>query len=218
MGHGFEADSNRKGISIYSDQIGKRVAPKHVSIVDDGTQKHVRGSINVDDEGTPSQRTVLVENGILRSYLHDRISARHYRVKSTGSGRRESFRHPPIPRMRTTFMLNGPHQPEEIIGSVERGLYAEDFSGGQVNSGSGDFTFFLSRGRLIEKGKLTRVVKDANLIGNGPKVLEQVDMVAGDLMIDHGTWNCGKDGQSVPASHGLPTARAGAISIGGRKS
>jgi TldD protein len=218
MGHGFEADFNRKGISIYSDQIGKKVGPKDITIVDDGTLNNKRGSINIDDEGSPSQCTVLVENGILRSYLHDRISANHYRVDRTGSGRRQSFRYPVVPRMRTTYMRNGHNKAEEIIESVDKGLYAEDFSNGQVNIGAGEFTFFLKRGRLIEKGKLTHVVKDANLIGSGPKVLEHIDMVADDLVIDNSRWTCGKDGQGVPVSHGLPTVRAGAISIGGRKS
>jgi TldD protein len=219
IGHGMEADFNRKGISIFADKIGKRIAPPGVTIVDDACPPHERGTLNVDDEGREGERTVLVEDGILRSYLHDRISARHYGLPgSTGSGRRQSFRFPPVPRMRVTYMENGPHKPDEVIASIKRGLYAEDFSNGQVAIGAGDFTFFLKYGRLIEDGKLTRVVKDANLIGSGPKVLEKVDMVADDLAIDEGGWTCGKDGQGVPVSLGLPTARAsGGVSIGGRK-
>jgi TldD protein len=218
MGHGFEADFNRKGISIYADRIGKKIAPEFVTIYDDGTNERLRGSINIDDEGAPAQRTALVEKGILRSYMHDRISADHYKVKSTGSGRRESFRFPPVPRMRNTYMINGPHKPEEIIKSVKKGLYAEVFSNGQVQIGAGDFTFFLKHGRLIEDGTLTRVVKDANLIGSGPKVLEAVTMVGDDMeMFSGGGW-CGKDGQRVPVGFGLPTVKAGAISIGGRQS
>jgi TldD protein len=159
---------------------------------------------------------MLVEKGILRSYLHDRISSRHYRLDSTGSGRRQSFRFPPVPRMRCTYMANGPHSPEEIVKSVDRGVYAEQFSNGQVNIGAGDFTFYLKHGRLIEKGKLTRVIKDANLIGNGPKVLEQVRMVGNDLELYSGGGSCGKDGQAVPVGFGLPTTLVGAISVGGR--
>ncbi|MBN2497725.1 MAG: twin-arginine translocation signal domain-containing protein [Deltaproteobacteria bacterium] len=218
MGHGMEADFNRKGVSIYADRIGKRVAPDEVTICDDGTCDRMRGSINIDDEGAPAQRTVLVEKGILRSYMHDRISAKHYSVASTGSGRRQSFRYPPVPRMRNTYMVSGPHDPAEIIASVDKGLYAEVFSNGQVHIGAGDFTFYLKHGRLIEKGKLTRVVKDANLIGSGPKVLEHVEMVGNDMLLFSGGGSCGKDGQRVPVGFGLPTVRVGAISIGGRAS
>ncbi len=218
IGHGMEADFNRKGISIYSDRVGKRIASEHVTIVDDGTNPHMRGSINIDDEGDGAKRTVLVEKGILRTFMHDRISASHYKTASTGSGRRQSFRYPPVPRMRNTYMLNGPNTPEEIIASVKKGVYAEKFSNGQVNIGAGDFTFYLKHGRLIENGKLTRVIKDANLIGNGPKVLEHVDMVGNDMALYSGTGWCGKDGQRVPVGFGLPTVRAGAISVGGRSS
>lgn len=218
MGHGFEADFNRKGISIYAGRLGTKIAPDFVSIADDGTNQGLRGSINIDDEGTPGQRTVLVENGVLRSYLHDFISSRHYKVASTASGRRQSFRHPPMPRMRNTYMLDGPHAPEEIIASVQKGLYAELFSNGEVNIGAGDFTFYLKHGRLIENGKLTAVVKDANLIGSGPKVLEAITMVGNDMQLFSGGGMCGKDGQQVPVGFGLPTVKAGAISIGGRAS
>lgn len=218
IGHGMEADFNRKKISIYTDRIGKRVAQDMVTIIDDGDSQRLRGSMNIDDEGTKNQKTVLVENGILRSYMHDKISARHYKVGLTGSGRRQSFRFPPTPRMRTTYMLNGPHDPEEIIGSVKKGLYAEYFRNGQVFIGAGDFTFYLKHGRMIEDGKLTYTVKDANLIGNGPEVLENIDMVGDDFAMYDGSSTCGKDGQKIPVGFGLPTVRCGNISIGGRKS
>ncbi len=218
IGHGMEADFNRKQTSTYAGRIGERVAPKHVTIVDQGVMGRQRGSINVDDEGALPQKTLLVENGVLRSYLHDHISARHYGTQSTGSGRRQSFRFPPLPRMRNTFMLNGPHHPDEIIASVKKGLYAESFTNGEVNIGAGDFTFYLKSGRLIENGKLTRVVKDANLIGNGPKVLECMDMVGDDLDMYSGYSICGKFGQSVPVGYGIPTVRVSAVSVGGRQS
>jgi len=216
IGHGMEADFNRKGVSIYADKLGKPVAAPFISIVDDGTEPAARGSIHVDDEGNPAGRTVLVENGVLASYLHDAISARHYKVAPTGNGRRESYRYPPLPRMRSTYMLPGPHDKDEIIRSVKRGIYCETFSNGQVQIGAGDFTFFVKNGWLIEDGKLTRPIKDVNLIGNGPKVLEKVDMVSDDLAIDEGGWTCGKDGQSVPVSQGLPTVRVSSMTVGGR--
>jgi TldD protein len=216
IGHGMEADFNRKGTSIYADKMGKAVAAPFVSIVDDGTGLGARGSIHVDDEGNPAGRTVLVENGVLASYLHDAISARHYGVSPTGNGRRESYRHPPLPRMRSTYMLPGPHAKEEILRSVKRGIYCQTFSNGQVQIGAGDFTFFVKNGWLIEDGKLTRPIKDVNLIGNGPKALEQVDMVSDDLAVDEGGWTCGKDGQSVPVSQGLPTVRVSSMTVGGR--
>jgi TldD protein len=216
IGHGMEADFNRKGTSIYADKIGKPIARPFVNIVDDATNQGARGAINVDDEGNPAGRTQLVENGVLATYLHDAISARHYGVQPTGNGRRESYRHPPLPRMRATYMLPGPHHKDEIIASVKRGIYCQNFSNGQVNIGAGDFTFYVKNGWLIEDGKLTRPVKDVNIIGNGPKALEQVDMVAGDLEIDEGGWTCGKDGQSVPVSQGLPTVRVASMTVGGR--
>jgi TldD protein len=216
IGHGMEADFNRKGTSVYSGRIGQRVAAPEVTILDDGTMGRLRGSLNIDDEGTPAQRTLLVENGILRSYLHDRISAAFYGVACTGSGRRESFRYPPVPRMRNTYMPAGSRDPNEIVASVARGLYAEEFSNGQVDIGGGDFTFYLRSGRLIENGKLTAVVKDANLIGNGPRVLERIDLVGSDFAMAQGGGSCGKDGQSVPVSFGLPTVRVSAITVGGR--
>ena len=216
IGHGMEADFNRKGTSIYADKLGKPVARDFVNIVDDATVAGARGAINVDDEGNEAGRTVLVENGVLTSYLHDAISARHYGVAPTGNGRRESYRHPPLPRMRATYMLPGPHHPDEIIASVKRGLYCQNFSNGQVQIGGGDFTFYVKNGWLIEDGKLTRPVKDVNVIGNGPRALEQVDMVGDDLQIDEGGWTCGKDGQSVPVSQGLPTVRVASLTVGGR--
>jgi TldD protein len=218
IGHGMEADFNRKGTSIYADKIGKRIARSFVNIVDDATNEGARGAINVDDEGNAAGRTHLVQDGVLATYLHDAISARHYGVAPTGNGRRESYRHPPLPRMRATYMLPGPHTKDEIIASVKRGIYCQNFSNGQVNIGAGDFTFYVKNGWLIEDGKLTRPVKDVNIIGNGPKALEQVDMVADDLEIDEGGWTCGKDGQSVPVSQGLPTVRVAKMTVGGRGS
>jgi TldD protein len=215
MGHGFEADFNRKGISVYTGRIGQKVAPEFVTIVDDGTLPNERGSINVDDEGSPTERTVLVENGVLKSYLHDLISAKHFGVRPTGNGRRDCYRFPPVPRMRNTYMPAGASDPEEIVRSVKRGIYAETFTNGQVNIGAGDFSFYLKNGYLIEDGKLGRPVKDANLIGFGPKVLEQVQMVGNDFKLDEGAGMCGKDGQRVPVGMGLPTVKCGGISVGG---
>ncbi len=215
IGHGMEADFNRKNVSIYSDKIGKPIAKSFVNIVDDGTQEHARGAINVDDEGTVAGRTMLVENGVLGTYLHDRISAKHYGVKPTGSGRRQGYQYAPMPRMRSTYMLPGPHKKDEILASVKKGIYCTRFTNGQVNIGAGDFTFYVKNGFLIEDGKLTRPIKDVNIIGNGPKVLELVDMVSDDLAIDEGGWTCGKNGQGVPVSQGLPTVRVASITVGG---
>ena len=215
IGHGMEADFNRKGTSVYAEQVGHKIAPDFVTIVDDATNPHERGTLNIDDEGAPGQRTVLVDSGVLRSYMHDRISATHYGVDPTANGRRECYRHPPVPRMRNTYMMNGPHDPEEIIRSVKRGIYAETFTNGQVRIGSGDFSFYLKNGYLIEDGKLTAPVKDANLIGFGPKVLEEVQMVGNDLALYSGMGNCGKDGQLVPVGFGLPTTKCNGISVGG---
>lgn len=218
IGHGMEADFNRKNTSIYSDRIGKPIAKDIVSIVDDGTLASSRGAINIDDEGNAPERTLLVDRGTLATYMHDSISAKHYGVKPTGSGRRESFRHVPMPRMRATYMLPGPHDDEEIIKSVKKGVYCSNFTNGQVNIGAGDFTFYVKNGFLIEDGKLTRPITDVNLIGNGPKILERVDMVGKKLELDEGGWTCGKNGQSVPVSLGIPTVRVSSITIGGRKS
>ena len=217
IGHGMEADFNRKKISIFADKIGKPVAEKFVSIVDDGTNPNMRGSINVDDEGNDAERTVLVENGILRSYLHDRISADYFKVKPTGNGRRESFRYAPMPRMRNTYMLPGPHKRDEIVASVKKGLYAEEFTNGEVYIGAGDFTFYVKIGHLIEDGKLTRPVKDINIIGNGPQVLRRITMVADDLAHSQGGGTCGKNGQGMPVQMGLPTVKVSAITVGGVK-
>jgi TldD protein len=216
IGHGMEADFNRKGVSIYADKIGKRVAAPFVNIVDDATNEGARGSINVDDEGNAVGKTLLVQDGVLATYLHDTISAKHYGVKPTGNGRRESYQYAPMPRMRSTYMLPGPHKKDEIIASVKKGLYCTNFSNGQVQIGAGDFTFYVKNGYLIEDGKLTRPIKDVNIIGNGPKVLEKIDMVSDDLVIDEGGWTCGKDGQSVPVSQGIPTVRVASITVGGR--
>ncbi len=217
IGHGMEADFNRKNTSIYSDKIGKPIAKDIVSIADDGTLAHQRGAINVDDEGNAAQKTMLVDRGTLTTYLHDSISAKHYGVKPTGSGRRESFRHVPMPRMRSTYMLAGPHDDDEIVKSVKKGIYCTNFTNGQVQIGAGDFTFYVKNGMLIEDGKLTRPITDVNLIGNGPKVLERVDMVAKNVVFDEGGWTCGKNGQSVPVSLGMPTVRVSNITVGGRK-
>ena len=215
MGHGFEADFNRKGTSLFCTMLGRKVAADFVNIVDSALEPGARGAIAVDDEGTPGQRTALVENGALVSYLHDRLSAAHYGVSRTGNGRRESFRSAPLPRMRVTTMENGPHDPEEIIRSVERGLYAVDFANGEVDIGGGDYSFYVKSGFLIEGGRLTAPIKDVNLIGNGPDSLARIEMVGNDKAIDPGTWTCGKDGQSVPVGLGLPTVKVRAITVGG---
>jgi TldD protein len=214
----MEADFNRKNMSIYADRIGKPIAKPFVSIVDDGSIDGSRGAINVDDESNIAGKTVLVDGGTLATYLHDSISAKHYGVKSTGSGRRESYRFPPMPRMRATYMLPGPHKKDEIIASVKKGIYCQNFTNGQVRIGAGDFTFYVKNGWMIEDGKLTHPIKDVNIIGNGPKVLEETDMVADDLAIDEGGWMCGKNGQSVPVSLGIPTVRVAKITVGGSKS
>lgn len=215
IGHGLEADFNRKGTSIYSTMLGKRIAPEFVTIIDDGTVDSERGALNLDDEGIATERTVLVENGILASYLHDQISAAHYKIKSTGSGRRESFRHVPMPRMRCTYMLDGPHHKDEIIAAVGTGIIAETFTNGQVQIGAGDFTFYIKNGWLIENGKITAPIKDTNIIGNGPEALRRVTMAAADSRLDTGGWTCGKNGQGVPVSQGLPTVLVSRMTVGG---
>ena len=214
MGHAFEADFNRKGTSIFSDKMGQQVCPKGIQIIDDGTLKGNRGALNFDDEGVPGQKTYMVEDGILTSYLHDRISARHYGVSPTGNGRRESFRYAPIPRMRATYMESGNAAPADIIASVPQGIYVDEFSNGQVKIGEGDFTFFVKSGFLIENGRLTAPVKDINIIGNGPEALRDVLAVGNDLAIDPGTWTCGKE-QSVPVSCGIPTVLIKNLTVGG---
>ena len=214
MGHAFEADFNRKGQSIFSDKMGQQVCPKGVNVVDDGTVTFNRGSGNYDDEGVPAQKTYMVEDGILRSYLHDRISASWYEVPSTGNGRRENFRYNPIPRMRATYMESGDADPQGIIADVKQGIYVDEFSNGQVKIGEGDFTFFVKSGFLIENGRLTAPVKDINIIGNGPQALADIVAVGNDLKIDNGTWTCGKE-QSVPVSCGMPTVLVSSLTVGG---
>jgi TldD protein len=219
IGHGMEADFNRKKISTYATMIGRKVAEPSVTIVDDGTNPNLLGSINFDDEGTPAQRTVLVDKGILTSYLHDKISARHYGLKSTGSGRRESYQHYVQPRMRNTYMLAGEATPEEVIRQAGRGIYVEDVANGQVKIGEGDFAFYVSQGRLIEDGKLTAPIKDINIMGNGPKMLANTSMVANDLEMSlHGTGACGKGGQAVPCGFGQPTVLVQSLTVGGVRS
>ena len=214
MGHAFEADFNRKGQSIFSDKMGKQVCPKGINVVDDGTVMYNRGSGNYDDEGVPGQKTYMIEDGVLTSYLHDRISAAWYGVESTGNGRRENFRYNPIPRMRATYMESGSADPEGIIASVRNGIYVDEFSNGQVKIGEGDFTFYVKSGRLIENGRLTAPVKDINVIGNGPQALADIVAVGNDLKIDNGTWTCGKE-QSVPVSCGMPTVLVNNLTVGG---
>ena len=214
MGHAFEADFNRKGQSIFSGRIGEKVCREEISIVDDGTIPGNRGAVNFDDEGVPGQNTFMVRNGVLESYLHDRISAAHFGVAPTGNGRRESFRYAPIPRMRATYMLGGKSTKEDIIASVKKGIYVDQFSNGQVQIGEGDFTFFVKSGFLIEDGRLTMPVKDINIIGNGPQALADITAVGNDPKVDDGAWTCGK-GQSCPVSCGIPTVLVNNLTVGG---
>ena len=215
IGHGLEGDFNRKGTSAFAGRIGQKVASELCTVVDDGTIPSRRGSLNVDDEGTPTSRTVLIEKGILRGYLQDRMNARLMKMAPTGNGRRESFAHSPMPRMTNTFMLAGETPPEDILKSVKRGLYAVSFGGGQVDITNGKFVFSASEAYLIEDGQVTLPVKGATLIGNGPDVLTRVSMVGSDLALDSGVGNCGKDGQTVPVGVGLPTIRIDGITVGG---
>jgi TldD protein len=217
IGHGLEGDFNRKGTSAFANRIGQQVASELCTVVDDGTIPNRRGSLNIDDEGTPTSRTVLIEKGILRGYLQDRMNARLMKMEPTGNGRRESFAHSPMPRMTNTFMLAGESAPEDIIKSVPKGLYAVNFGGGQVDITNGKFVFSASEAYLIEDGKVTRPVKGATLIGNGPDVLTRVSMVGNDLALDAGIGTCGKDGQSVPVGVGLPTIRIDGITVGGTR-
>jgi len=215
VGHGLEGDFNRKRTSTFTGRLGEQVASPLCTIVDDGTIPNRRGSVNCDDEGTPTNRTVLIENGILREYLQDTLNARLMGMKPTGNGRRESFAHIPMPRMTNTFMLAGESPPEDIIGSVKSGLYAAYFGGGQVDITNGKFVFSATEAYLIENGKLTRPVKGATLIGNGPDVLTRVSMVGNDLALDAGIGTCGKEGQSVPVGVGMPTVRIDGMTVGG---
>ncbi len=215
VGHGLEGDFNRKGTSAFSGRIGEQVASKLCTVIDDGTLPDRRGSLTIDDEGTPSGNNVLIENGILKGYMQDKMNARLMGVAPTGNGRRESYAHLPMPRMTNTYMLAGQHAPEEIIGSVKNGLYAVNFGGGQVDITSGKFVFSANEAYLIEDGKVTRPVKGATLIGNGPEVMNRISMVGNDLALDTGVGTCGKEGQSVPVGVGQPTLKIDQLTVGG---
>jgi TldD protein len=216
IGHGMEADFNRKNTSTYAEMIGRKVAEPEVTIIDDATNLGLPGSLNFDDEGIPGQKTILVDKGILSSFMHDRISAKYYKIKSTGNGRRESYQHYVMPRMRNTYMLSGSSHPDEIVKAVDKGIYVENVSNGQVQIGEGDFAFYVSQGRLIEDGKMTVPIKDINIMGNGPKMLANVIMVGNDLqMSEGGGGTCGKNGQGVPVGFGMPTLLVKSMTVGG---
>jgi TldD protein len=215
VGHGLEGDFNRKGSSAFSGRVGQRVAGKGVTVIDDGTLKDRRGSLSIDDEGNPTSRTVLIEDGILRGYIQDSLNARLMKVAPTGNGRRESFAHLPMPRMTNTYMLGGDHSHEEIVSSVKKGIYASNFGGGQVDITSGKFVFSMAEAWLIEDGKLAAPVKGATLIGNGPDALTRVAMIGDDMALDSGIGTCGKEGQSVPVGVGQPTLRIEGLTVGG---
>ena len=215
VGHGLEGDFNRKGSSAFAGRIGQRVASKGVTVIDDGTIINRRGSLNVDDEGNPTQRTVMIEDGILRGYIQDSLNARLMKVPVTGNGRRESFAHLPMPRMTNTYMLAGHRDPTEIVQSVSKGIYATNFGGGQVDITNGKFVFSMAEAYMIENGKVTHPIKGATLIGNGPDALTQVTMIGNDMSLDSGIGTCGKDGQSVPVGVGQPTLRIEGLTIGG---
>jgi TldD protein len=217
VGHGLEADFNRKGTSNYSGQVGKNVASELCTVVDDATLLQGRGTINVDDEANEPRSSVLIEKGTLVGYMHDRLSAGHYERRPSGNGRRESFACAPMPRMTNTILTAGPHDPDEIVKSVKRGIYAKKFGGGQVDIANGDFVFSLTESYLVEDGKLTVPLKGVNLIGNGPDVLRKVTMLGNDVEVSDGIWTCGKDGQSVPVGVGCPTIKIAAITVGGTK-
>src|ERR1051325_1287252 len=216
VGHGLEADFNGKGVSAFSGRVGQKVASELCTVIDDGTIGGRRGSLNVDDEGQPTRRNVLIENGVLRRYLQDKLSSTLLKSESTGSGRRESYAHIPMPRMTNTFMLAGESDPDDIIRSVPKGMYCRNFGGGQVDITSGNFVFSASESYLIEDGKLTRPVRNATLIGNGPEALKYVSMVGNDLKLDEGIGTCGKEGQSIPVGVGIPTIRVDRMTVGGR--
>jgi TldD protein len=215
VGHGLEGDFNRKGASTFSGRIGQQVAARGCTIVDDGTLANRRGSLSVDDEGTPSQYNVLIEDGILKGYMQDKLNARLMGVKPTGNGRRESYAHLPMPRMTNTYMLAGQHEPAAIIASIDKGIYAPNFGGGQVDITSGKFVFSTSEAYLIENGKITKPIKGATLIGNGPEAMQKVSMIGNDLALDRGVGVCGKDGQSVPVGVGQPTLKVDELTVGG---
>ncbi len=217
VGHGLEADFNRKGTSNYAGQVGKPVASELCTVVDDATLLQSRGTINIDDEGNEPTRSVLIENGKLVGYMHDRLSAKHYKLTPTGNGRRESFGSAPLPRMTNTILLAGPHDPEEMVKGVKKGIFARKFGGGQVDISNGDFVFSLTESYLIEDGKITAPLKGVNLIGNGPDVLRNVTMLGNDVAVSDGIWTCGKDGQSVPVGVGCPTIKIDRITVGGTK-
>lgn len=217
VGHGLEADFNRKGTSAFSGLIGQRVASDLCTVIDEGTIPNRRGSLNIDDEGNPTSQTVLIEKGILRGYLQDQLSSRLTGAGLTGNGRRESYRHLPMPRMTNTYMLGGESAPEDIIRSVSRGIYAVQFGGGQVDITSGKFVFSASEAYLIEDGQITAPVRGATLIGNGPQSLTTVTAVGNDLALDEGVGTCGKDGQSVPVGVGMPTIRISGMTVGGTR-
>ncbi|WJG09723.1 metalloprotease TldD [Aliiglaciecola sp. LCG003] len=215
VGHGLEGDFNRKGASTFSDRMGQQVAAKGVTVVDDGTLVDRRGSLSIDDEGTKSQRNVLIEDGILTGYMQDKLNARLMGVPATGNGRRESYAHLPMPRMTNTFMLEGQYSPEEIISSIKKGVYAPNFGGGQVDITSGKFVFSTSEAYMIENGKITTPIKGATLIGNGPQVMQKISMIGNNLSLDSGVGVCGKDGQSVPVGVGQPTLKIDELTVGG---
>jgi TldD protein len=215
VGHGLEGDFNRKGVSAFSGKVGQKVASDYCTIVDDATIDSRRGSLAVDDEGTPGQNTVLVENGVLKGYMQDKLNARLMGVEATGNGRRESYAHLPMPRMTNTYMLAGPHDPDDIIASVDKGIYAPSFSGGQVDITSGKFVFSANEAYLIDKGKVTKPVKGAMLIGDGPEALHKISMVGKNLELDAGVGVCGKEGQSVPVGVGQPTLKIDELTVGG---
>lgn len=215
IGHAFEADFNRKRTSIFCDQLGKKICNEQIQVVDDATIPYNRGSIHFDDEGVEGQKTYLVKDGVLTSYLHDRISARYYGVQPTGNGRRDTFRNVPLPRMRATYMESGTVDEQEIIASVKQGVYVDNFVNGQVQIGAGDFTFYVKSGYLIENGRLTAPLKDINIIGNGPKALADITLVGNNSLIDNGTWTCGKEGQSCPVTCGMPSVLVSKLTVGG---
>jgi len=215
VGHGLEADFNRKGVSAFTDRIGQQVASPLCTVIDDGTMRSRRGSLNVDDEGHETQQNVLIENGVLRGYLQDKLSSRVMRSQPTGNGRRESYQHFPMPRMTNTFMLAGQSDPDDIVRSVKKGLYCANFGGGQVDITNGNFVFSASESYLIEDGRITRPVRGATLIGNGPEALKYVSMVGNDLKLDEGIGVCGKEGQSVPVGVGIPTVKIDRMTVGG---
>ena len=218
VGHGLEGDFNRKGTSAFSNRIGEQVASTLCTVVDDGSLEHRRGSLSVDDEGVPAQNTVLIENGVLKGYMQDKMNARLMGTQSTSNGRRESFAHLPMPRMTNTYMLAGESDPEEILSSVDKGIYAVNFGGGQVDITSGRFVFSLSEAYLIENGRIGAPLKGATLIGSGPEVMGKISMVGNDLALDQGVGVCGKEGQSVPVGVGQPSLKIEEITVGGTDS